>query len=440
MVVKADKPLYEMEMGKMVVNISSSITAAGQTAIDMLEKSPGIFVNRQDGSLAIGGKNGVVVLINGKRSRMPMEAIFQMLDGMNAADIEKFEIMTVPPSNYDADGDAGFINIVLNKPPEGGTNGSLMLSAGHASGPQFGTSINVAHQQEKLSLFGNYSYNHRWQQQDFEINRSSVVNGESTFFGSFSDREPHRGIHNFGAGLDYSISDKTVIGVLIRGFDNFWDMRAVTEAQYQSSSAPDTSIITDVTEQNRWKQLMGNINIHHTFENGSKLSADLDYVTFTNSNPSTYDYRYYNDQGIETHQIQNRVWKDTPIHMWVSKVDYSHKFGENTSLDFGAKATLIELTNDVKLEELKDGNWTIVDRFSSYSDLTEDVWAGYASLKAKLDEKTTMNLGVRYEHTSTVLSTEQEYGIVNRNYGNYLPYRIHFKKNQSGQRYSNGCR
>ena len=75
-VIRADKPLYEMKMGKMIVNVSSSITSSGQTVIDVLEKSPNVLVNRQNGNISVGGKNGVIVLINGKRSRMAMAAVY----------------------------------------------------------------------------------------------------------------------------------------------------------------------------------------------------------------------------------------------------------------------------------------------------------------------------------------------------------------------------
>ncbi|CAN0532145.1 unnamed protein product, partial [Scytosiphon promiscuus] len=113
--VRAIKPLYEIEMGKMGVNVQSRVTSAGLSAIGVLERSPGVMVNRQNSSLALNGKNGVIVLFNGKRSRMPIEAVFQLLEGLNASDIETIEIMTVPPAKYDADGDAGFINIVMKR-------------------------------------------------------------------------------------------------------------------------------------------------------------------------------------------------------------------------------------------------------------------------------------------------------------------------------------
>src|SRR5690606_5865367 len=106
---------------------------------------------------SLGGRDGVIVLMNGKRSRMPMEALYQMLAGLNAGDIEKIEIMTVPPANYDADGDAGFVDIVMKRSSNlVGTNATLSTGMGYGSGPQVNFSLNLNHQGNKLSWFGIY--------------------------------------------------------------------------------------------------------------------------------------------------------------------------------------------------------------------------------------------------------------------------------------------
>ena len=95
--VTSKKPLFEQKIDRMVINVASSITSAGSTALDVLERSPGVTVDRQNNAIAINGKNGVVVMINGKISRMPMSAVVQLLAGMSSDNIEKMEIITTPP-------------------------------------------------------------------------------------------------------------------------------------------------------------------------------------------------------------------------------------------------------------------------------------------------------------------------------------------------------
>ena len=287
-VIKADKPLYEMEMGKMVVNVPSSITSAGQSVIDVLEKSPGVLVNRQNNTFALNGKDGVIVLMNGKRSRMPITAVYQLLEGLNAGDVEKIEIMTVPPSKYDADGDAGFINIITKKGGDVGTNGSVMANLGFGSGPRAGTSLNLSHQAKKLSFYANYSFNFIESEQTAYFNREGSNDFESTVSSTGTFRNADRMTHNFQFGIDYSISDKTIIGALVSGYANRFNMSSDAIADLNYSISPDTLVNVETAETNKWKHLMGNMNLQHTFKKGQVLTANLDYLTYTNSNPSQY--------------------------------------------------------------------------------------------------------------------------------------------------------
>jgi hypothetical protein len=420
-VIKAEKPLYVMEMGKMIVNVSSSITSSGQTVIDVLEKSPGVFVNRQNGSFSIGGKGGVIVLMNGKRSRMDITAVFQMLEGINAGDIEKIEIMSVPPANYDADGDAGFINIVMKKGVGSGTNGSAMVNLGYGSGPGTGASLNLSHQANKLNLYGNYSYNFKegtqlWNEYRQVSNDTETINSSRE-----SDRDFSRSAHNYRLGFDYYLSDKTIVSGLFSGYNNQFEQISTTNSSFLFSVSPDTIIEIGTDEFNHWKHLMGNINFQHTFEKGQVLNANLDYLRYDNENPSNYIYNYFGGVEKFIRTENHRISKDTPINIWVAKIDYSMKIGETATLETGIKGTFSDLTNDIELEEKINEDWVLNDPVSSNADLAENILAAYSSLKININEKSTFNAGLRYEYTKTYLSTLEEEGVVDRKYGNLFP-------------------
>jgi hypothetical protein len=406
-VIKADKPLYEMEMGKMVINIQSSITSAGQSAIDVLEKSPGVFVNRQNNTLELNGKGGVIVLMNGKRSRMPISAVYQMLEGLNASDIEKIEIMTVPPAKYDADGDAGFINIVMKRGNDVGTNGSVMANLGYGSGPRVGTSLNLSHQAKKLSLYGNYSFNYNESQQLLNMYREASNDTESILSSSEAIRDTDRATQNFQFGVDYSLSDKTIIGGLISGYNNKFEMTSTSDALFNYSVSPDSLVKIENGETNHWKHLMGNINVQHTFRKGQVLNTNVDYLTYDNANPTQYLNKYYENQGALVRNEERRISKNTPINIWVAKT--------------GVKGAFTSLINDVVYEEKIDEDWVIGESFSNYADLSEDVLAAFTSLKIELDDKTTINAGLRYEYTTTLLNTLEDIGVVDREYGDFFP-------------------
>ena len=89
--VVAKRPIYEQKIDRMVVNVENSITSSGSTALQILEKSPGIILDKQNKTLSMGGKEGVMVMINGKESRMPVAAAIEMLNGMSAENVQKIE-------------------------------------------------------------------------------------------------------------------------------------------------------------------------------------------------------------------------------------------------------------------------------------------------------------------------------------------------------------
>src|SRR5690606_37574543 len=95
------KPMFEQKVDRMVINVKNSIIDVGGTALEVLEKAPGVTVNKQSNDIAVNGKTGVAVMINGKLTYMPTDALIQMLAGMNSGNIEKIELITTPPSKFD---------------------------------------------------------------------------------------------------------------------------------------------------------------------------------------------------------------------------------------------------------------------------------------------------------------------------------------------------
>jgi hypothetical protein len=165
--VTARKPLYEQKIDRLVVNVANSITAAGGTALEVLERSPGVIVNQQNNSISLVGKEGVVIMINGRITYQPAESIVQMLAGMTADNIETIELITTPPANFDAEGNAGFINIVLKQRPDLGLNGNSTISIGYGQGEVGSAGVNLNYRKGRLNLFSNYNFSLQAQKQEF---------------------------------------------------------------------------------------------------------------------------------------------------------------------------------------------------------------------------------------------------------------------------------
>jgi len=108
--VTARKPLIEMKIDRTVVNVDAAVTNVGANALEVLEKSPGVQVDK-DGNISLKGKQGVTILIDGRPSYLNGADLANMLKGLQASQLDQIEIMTNPPAKYDAAGNSGIINI-----------------------------------------------------------------------------------------------------------------------------------------------------------------------------------------------------------------------------------------------------------------------------------------------------------------------------------------
>ncbi len=419
--VVARKPMFEQKIDRMVINVKNSITSAGGTALEVLEKSPGVVVNRQSNSIGLNGKAGVVVMINGKISRMPSDALVQMLAGMNASNIDRIELITTPPANFDAEGNAGYINIILLSNPNRGLNGSYSLTMGYGKGYTPAGSVNFNYRKNKINLFGDYSFTWHNQEQVFSFYRRLVQQGITTQNTSETFRKPEDGNHTARLGIDIQVTPKTVIGFLVSGYNSKWLMTAENNLSIVKNNVLDTTVSIVNTELNQWKHFMSNINFSHTIKEGEVITADLDYLYYTDNNPNEYINKYFNGSGTTLGIEETRSTKLTPLKIWVGKFDYNKKISKKVSIESGAKFALSKFSNNVAVENNVQNNWVKDPELTANYKLKEDVAAVYTTLSIEASTKINLKLGLRYEHTISNLGSDKQQNIVDRKYGRFFP-------------------
>jgi len=432
--VVARKPLFEQKIDRMVVNVANSLSSSGLTALDVLERSPGVSISRQTNNIALLGKQGVGVMINGKVSYQPVDGIIQMLNGMSSENIEKIELITSPPAHLDAEGNAGFINIVLLNNPEEGFNANTSLNAGYGRGETGSANLNFNYRKSKMNFSGSYSYFLQSQPQLFKNFRETTILNEFTESNTISERDPTQLNHNLRLGGDFVLSERTTIGILLSAYDNKWTMDADNFFTEHINNQRSDSIYLFNTERNQWKHIMGNFNIEHKLNKGNSLTLNLDRLYYEDENPVLYYLDFYDSQNNLYNQNQIRSDKYTPIDINVLKLDYSAKVSPKFTFQSGIKAVLSDITNEVLFDELIDDEWRINDRFSNESDLTEKILAAYFSSDIKLDKNQNLKLGLRYEYTDSELNTASMGRVVDREFGKLFPtvhYINQFAENQS---------
>jgi len=419
--VVATKQLFEQKVDRMVINVESSIVSSGGSALEILERSPGVLVNRQSNGISLAGKDGVVVMINDKISYIPASSIVQMLEGMSADNIETIELITTPPANFDAEGNAGFINIKLKKRTDLGLNGAYSLSAGYGDGETTSDNLNFNFRKNKINLFGSYSFSLDKRAQIISTSRQYEENNDLLFTKTVTDRDPRQRDHNIRLGLDIQASEKTIFGVLVNAFDNRWSMDAFNESFETENGIPTSYVDLVNMEVNHLKHYGANFNIKHNFTIDKFISFDMDYLNYEFNNPTDYTNSFYDGDRIFINEELLRSRKNTPLNTWVGKVDYSNKVSNKLKLEIGIKGTKNDFVNDVSIEDLVDDTWVIDPSLTNKSNLDEKIFAGYGALDYNFSEKTSIKIGLRYEYTNTVLDTDTEGIVVDRQYGEWFP-------------------
>ncbi len=106
--------MIEVTADKTIFNVEGSINATGSNAFELLLKSPGVTIDKDD-NISLKGKNGVRIYIDGKPSQTGGKDLSEFLRSMNSADLEAIEMISNPSAKYDASGNAGIINLRLKK-------------------------------------------------------------------------------------------------------------------------------------------------------------------------------------------------------------------------------------------------------------------------------------------------------------------------------------
>jgi outer membrane receptor protein involved in Fe transport len=426
-VVKAGKPLFQQQVFGTVVNVESSVTSKGSSALEILERSPGVFIDRRDNNIALNGKTGVMVMINGKMMRVSVDQLITMLGGMSANDIEKIELMTTPPARYDAEGSAGLINIVLKKNRNQGT---ISITGGYGWGEKGTISANIARTIGKTGLYASYTYSHDKTFVDWFATATDLVPvlGGQTASTFLSEIKPVRNSHNATVGLDTRFSPTLTAGGSVTFNNNHATEHIVNHAEY--SVEPDHQYVLNATISgiNNWNNLLTSAYIEKKLNDKEQINFDVDYLYYNNKKP-THAYSIFNDKYGNTPGSNDtlfspyqRASSNSEINIGVAKFDYSIQLSPAIKLESGVKGNYTRNVSLSGIESLVNGNW--VSRSTTVNNIVmkEGIGAGYVSLSMKLHPSLNVNAGARYEYSHTQMedpNTKQQ--ITERKLGKLFP-------------------
>lgn len=402
--VTSKKPFLEMKADKMVVNVDASPSNAGNTALEVLEKSPGVTVDK-DGNISLKGKQGVIVLLDGRPTYMSSEDLANMLRGMNANQLDQIEIMTNPPARFDASGNSGVINIRTKKIKTKGFNGNVNTSYAQGVYPKASIGTNLNYRINKLNIFGNYNYSYRKAYQQFSILRNFIHPTTKNITGSFDQRAympDSRNAHSGKIGIDYTFSKRTTAALTLNGFGTRmeYDNNSISvltdgSGNLQSTTYGNTFMTPDVTNYS------GNFNIRHQLDSaGKELSFDADYISYKDKHRQRFINSVYGANGSILGKADSLVgYLPSGFDVYATKLDYTAPLANKGKFEAGAKLSFVTSDNNMRFDSVINGNLVPDLIRSNHFIYKEHVYAAYMSLNTPLSKKLSMQAGLRYEYT-----------------------------------------
>lgn len=407
--VESKRAFIETKIDKTIVNVDASPTNAGATALEVLEKSPGVMVNNE-GAISLRGKQGVIIMVDGKQTFLSAADLATMLKNMPASALDQIEIMTNPSAKWDASGNSGVINIKTKKGKNDGFNGSIMIGATTSiyklDGdllflPKSSNSFTFNYRKNKVNLFGNYNPNFNKGRNVLNLNRNFYDNA-GTFDGSagqithfkFSGTN-----HSLKLGLDYYADKKNIVGVVFTGFLFSGNPRPQTVTHLRDANGETTSSLISTTDnKGRFKNLTGNLNWKHTFDTtGKELTVDYDYVTYSNLSDMLLTADNFSSTGRQmglTSFLRGHLPSSIDIHSF--KSDYIKPF-KNGRFEGGIKSSFVTTDNKVDYTRLAIDKW-ITDARSNHFIYHENINAAYINSNKQF-KKWTVQAGLRVENT-----------------------------------------
>lgn len=404
LVITGKKPLFEQKADKLVVNVDASPTNAGANALEVLEKSPGVSVDK-DGNISLKGKTGVQVFIDGKPAYLSGTDLVNYLRSLQGAQLEQIEIMTNPPAKYDAAGNSGIINIKTKKTKQFGYNVTATIGYSQGIYAKNNQNINFNYRKNKLNLFGTVSRYERNHFQNLSIQRKFSDQGTKELLSRFEQVSKMRNLgtsNNAKIGADYFISKKTTIGAVVNGFYN--------PGVFTNQSNINISDANDVLQsktyaksesRNTWKNISANVNFRHQFDStGKELTADLDFIHYNAPNKQSISNYYFDAAGNPVF-VPDTLYGSLPqsISIYSAKVDYVHPLKKGAKFEAGLKTSFVETDNNAVYDSLINNKLVRDYGRSNHFVYDENINAAYVNYSRPLSKKITGQFGLRLENT-----------------------------------------
>ncbi len=399
--VIAQKPFMEYKSDRTVYNIENSIISAGNNALEVLKKLPGVKVDNND-NISVNGQSGVLIMIDGRTSYMSAADAGEFLRSLDASQIEKIEVITNPSAKYDASGST-VINIIRKKNKNSGLNAELTSSYSQGIYERLNEGLNLNYGSKKWNLFANYGYSFSKYYSNYGgITKFSANNEVQNIFSDSNQRRQASWGSNGRFEADFMPDKNQTIGFVFEGNQNTGTVdKNFPSKMYGANSLLDSSL--SMQGHRTYSRLNTSYGLNYDLKidsTGKDLSGTIDYATYS-SRFSELDITSYYDsleQGSRTPTLLQYALPAT-INIWAAKVDYEQSVGKNGTFETGLKGSYVTNNNNAQYWNVVNGQDIVDTTFTNDFTYTEYIYAGYFNYAQKLGRRFYFKAGLRGEET-----------------------------------------
>lgn len=415
--ITSTKPLIERKVDRTVMNVENSVLAAGNSAMEILERAPGVSIDKDD-NISLKGKQGVTVMINDKLTYLSAAQLATLLRSTDGTTIQSIEIITNPSAKYDAAGNSGIINIKLKKNKQVGTNGSVTLGVAKGKYGRDNETLSLNHKDGNLNIFGQFSHSDNKHFQDIALKRIVTdTTGKATYFNQYTGMPQTSHDNSYRVGADYDLSKKNTIGFVINGYfnseSNDNDNKTYIGPNFTQI---DSSLHTATAIRQTYNSFAVNVNDSYKIDTaGQELSTDIDYSKFKNNSTAQYVTDFFLANGSPQHP-EGFLGNLSPstIDIRTAKLDYAKPLSKSLKFESGLKFSDVKTDNDLTQKLAAADQYQSVNHFI----YNEKIDAAYVNFNKDF-KGTSVQAGLRAEYTSST-ATGDSSNVIQRIARNYL--------------------
>ncbi len=416
-VVTSEPPEIEQTADKTTLNVSQSLVAAGGSALDLLQLIPSVTVS-SDGSVQLRGSDKVKILMDGRPS------MFSSLEQVPAQMLDKVEVMTNPSARYEAEGQAGIINLITNKNKIKGY--MVNVNANTNTRGASGGGANVGYRKGHWNLMAFYNYrtsnvNSNTKDSLSYFKRDTVTTIETLDRKinqqSISNRKTYN--HNFRFNTDYFFNENTTLtfqmGFNVGNSVNK-DSIGYNYQYFLTQQALNKRMRTTHTDSDN-----NGTNFLVAFDKKFSSTRELTTEFSINTGRNDADQNIYetNNSAITDQFLVN----DTRNHSSNLKIDYEQMIWNNVKLEVGERSNwsnnkllYIPYNIDPTTNATTVGLSTLND-----FDFDRTIHSLYMILTFPITQKLSIKAGARYEQTKDSGTQIYDATTVDNKYKNIYP-------------------